>query len=334
MVRATREEASNPSKQDPESLEQGSAKGNASMGFAEVMGNAFLFVLAGHETSGNTVHFALVYLAVYPASQARLQEDLDAIFGDRPDSEWSYEEDFPKLQDSLVAAFMYETLRLKTPVAEIVKIVGAEPQPLTIDGRTVMIPPKTIIASNVIASHLNARNWPTSSSEEDLEEFRAERWLVDNLASPSSSAPPTTTGSGEDEHAPTRQQQQQQQQQHGHSGPHAIYRPRRGAFIPFSEGARACLGRRFATVEILAALALILRDYSVELAVHEYATDDEVERMPAGSAARRAVWDKAHARAQWLLTEGMGMRITLQMVKGRVPIRVVKRGRERFRFSD
>jgi hypothetical protein len=140
-----------------------------------------------------------------------------------------------------------------------------------------------------------------------------------------------TARSGEHEHAPTPRQRQQQ---HGHSGPHAIYRPRRGAFIPFSEGARACLGRRFATVEILAVLALILRDYSIELAVHEYATDDEVERMPAGSATRRAVWDKAHARAQWLLTEGMGKGITLQMVKGRVPIRVVKRGGERFRFSD
>ena len=59
----------------------------------EILGNAFVFILAGHETAANTIHFSLLFLALHPSSQRRLQKDLDKILGDKPISEWNYEED-------------------------------------------------------------------------------------------------------------------------------------------------------------------------------------------------------------------------------------------------
>ena len=42
--------------------------------------------------------------------------------------------------------------------------------------------------------------------------------------------------------------------------------PAKGAFAPFSEGARSCLGRKFAQVEFVACLVMVMRSWSVELA--------------------------------------------------------------------
>lgn len=56
----------------------------------------------------------------------------------------------------------------------------------------------------------------------------------------------------------------------GLSGPgleySTIHRPVRGAFIGFSDGLRSCVGKKFAQVEFVAILAVLLRDYEVFLA--------------------------------------------------------------------
>jgi cytochrome P450 len=41
---------------------------------------------------------------------------------------------------------------------------------------------------------------------------------------------------------------------------------RRDAFVPFSDGMRSCLGKRFAQVEAVCALALICQRYKIEVA--------------------------------------------------------------------
>ncbi len=45
-----------------------------------------------------------------------------------------------------------------------------------------------------------------------------------------------------------------------------IIRDRRGSFLTFSDGSRACLGRKFAQAEYVAFLAVLLREYRVTLA--------------------------------------------------------------------
>ena len=81
-------------------------------------------------------------------------------------------------------------------------------------------------------------------------------------------------------------------------------------------------------MEVLAAIAVIFQNYSVELAVDKYATDDEVIKMDVNDRAE--VWQKAAEDARELLLTGLGVIITLQMRAGHVKLRLVKRGRENF----
>ncbi|KAI9883475.1 MAG: hypothetical protein M1823_004765 [Watsoniomyces obsoletus] len=334
---------------------------------AEILGNAFVFILAGHETTANTIHYAMIYLAMHPDSQKRLQQDLDSILEDRPIHEWTYEEDMPRLLNSMAGAVMNETLRLVPPVTSIGKIVGGTmPQSLTVDGRTVTLRPGTIVNMNITASHRNPKVWLGEDGKEDAEDvhrFRPERWLSPlSFPSPSTSTSKSkTSSSGNGDHhqqngsatPPTRKTADRQDG--GRKPPptpttnKTLYYPPRGAFLPFSEGARACLGRRFAQVEIMATLAIIFRYWSVELIPNhdntssattgdgsQIATEDDLdggtddENEKKNEKKKWEEWTLEKERAKKLLTEGMSSRITLQMRGGKVPLRIVKRGREEF----
>ncbi|KAF2152478.1 cytochrome P450 monooxygenase-like protein [Myriangium duriaei CBS 260.36] len=315
----------------------------------EILGNAFVFILAGHETAANTINFSLLQLAINPSSQIRLQKDIDAIFGTRPVSDWNYDIDVPKLFGSMAGAVMNEELRLFPPVVGIPKSVApSAPQPLTVDGKRVTIPAGTLVTLDVLGTHLDRNNWPalvppTSSAAEidaDLRRFRPERWLLDH------STPRTDPAAAQQQH------QHQQAESEDIGGPSSadtsasLFRPRRGAYLPFSEGFRACLGRRFAQVEVLAVLAVIFRTYSVELAVEEilagegwpFAGKEEIreqEMLKGGEErGRKEAWEEAKVKIGPLFEEKMMTIITLQMRGARVPVRFVKRGSERFWYDD
>lgn len=301
---------------------------------SEILGNSFVFILAGHETAANSIHFSILYLALKQASQRHLQEDLDSIFQGRPCSEWDYDLDLPKLFGGMTGAVMNEELRLVAPVVCIPKMTMEQPQVLSIDGKKCTVPAWTYVNLDAAGVHRNPNHWPngppsdksnpahrSSNLDNDLEEFKPERWLVDGKALQHGSMPSDdqktadTDDLGVNTAADTAA---------------SLYRPVKGSYIPFSEGYRACIGRRFAQVEILAVLAVIFSQYSVELAVDEWASDEEVAKM--SKAERKVVWNKAAKRAQWLMQEGMGAIITLQMRAGHVPVRLVRKGEERFIF--
>ncbi|KAL9093516.1 MAG: hypothetical protein Q9165_003911 [Trypethelium subeluteriae] len=357
--------------------EKGILAGNKLLSDEEIIGNAFVFILAGHETTANTIHFSLVLLAMNPGAQRRLQKDVEEIFGERDISQWDYENDFPKLFGGMTGAVMNEALRLLPPVVGIPKsTVHGSPQSLNFQGRKVVVPEEAHIHLHAAAIHRNPKYWPrgppkphnapasspvakstisnptlvsstykgnlvplptnaslsnqdASSSpetlEEDLDEFKPERWLLDASTTTSSSTAATATATAD---APTEDFGGPQ----GRDTSASLFHPPKGAYIPFSDGGRACLGRRFAQAEVCAVLAVIFREWSVELAVDEWASDEEVAAMPVGGEERRRVWGKADARARWLLQDGMVMMITLQMRKGKVPVRFVRKGRERFAF--
>lgn len=46
------------------------------------------------------------------------------------------------------------------------------------------------------------------------------------------------------------------------------------------------------------------------------------------------IWSKARDKVERQMNEDMGSIITLQLIKGHVPLRLVKRGHERFNFVD
>ena len=293
----------------------------------EILGNAFVFILAGHETAANTIHFAIMLLAMNITSQRRLQEDLDTIFGDRPISEWDYDEDVPKLFGTMCGAVMNEELRLIPPVCGIPKSTPkGQPQGLQTASGKYTVPENCHVTLDAAAIHRNPKYWPHASAE-DLLEFRPERWLVD----------PTATATTARSHAEGNAYEEEAgldfdgPDKRPDTAP-SLFRPAKGAYIPFSDGYRSCLGRRFAQVEILAVLAVIFKTWSVELDVSMFLSDDE-DLATVDEARKREAWNKADARARDLLRNGMVSIITIQMRKGKVPVRFVKRGHETFQAA-
>lgn len=217
---------------------------------------------------------------------------------------------------------MNEELRLIPPVISIPKKTNT-PQPLTVSGHRVIIPADTAVNLVTAATHRNPSAWQSNGDPNDLEEFRPERWILHaegNGGGKEARFDHPTEDEGEDFGGPQ-----------GQDTSATLLKPPKGAYLPFSDGPRACLGRRFAQVEVLAVLAVIFREYCVELAVDEWASDEEVGKMD--ECGRREVWGKAEARARWLMKYGMMSMITIQMREGTVPVRFVKRGGERFLFD-
>ena len=191
-------------------------------------------------------------------------------------------------------------LRLIAPTITIPKISSSHALPLVVNGKSVTVPASIMTRLCIPSVHRNPKFWPHGpprdasqaafafgSPNNDLEEFKPERWL-----SPTS----------------------------------GLYTPVKGSYIPFSEGQRGCLGKRFAQVEILAALSVILSGYSVELAVDDWASDAEVSKMT--QEEKSLLWMKAQRRGHWVLQNKMVCMITLQLRGAHVPVRFVRKGNE------
>lgn len=297
---------------------------------SDIFGNAFVFMLAGHETTANALHFSLVLLALNWNTQRRLQEDIDKTLHGKSISEWDYDEDFPKLFAGMGAAVMNETLRLIPAVTAIPKTTLKDrPQPITLQGRRVVVPGDCHVSLDSTAVHRHPRYWPCVPTGQgqnitnDLDQFKPERWLLDaSDANSVSNADRPVSFDDEDLRGPS-----------GLDTSSSLFKPIKGSYIPFSDGYRSCLGRRFSQVEILAVLAVIFREYSVELAIDPFSSDEQIDSMPKGGAERQKIWQKTADRANYLLRESLSSIITLQMRGNQIPLRLVKRGNERFIFQ-
>lgn len=110
---------------------------------SQVLGNMYIFMIAGHEANANTLVFLILLLACRPRVQKSLQQDISNILGGKPASQCSLETDYPLLMESYVGAVINETLRLFTVLPFIPKAVGKLPQPIAIGNRTCVLPAKT-----------------------------------------------------------------------------------------------------------------------------------------------------------------------------------------------
>lgn len=202
----------------------------------QVMGNIFILNFAGHESNAHVLQFALLNLSYRPEMQKRLQLDIDKILGNVPREEWTYASHYNALAHSMVGAVINESLRVYTVLPIFMKETTAYPVQTTIDGRSHVIPPKTLIMINTSATHRNPKYWrtPQGSKGEGMpyaaSSFNPDQWF----------------------------------------DPDGKFRdPEPGSYIPFSDGSRGCIGQRFAMVELCVSLAAIMKDHNIDVVAGE-----------------------------------------------------------------
>ena len=262
-----------------------------SLSVSEILGNTFILLLAGHESTANSIHYSLLYLALHVSQQKLLQNEVDEIFSDRPVDSWDFKTDLVKLSNGMAGAILNEELRLMAPLLFLLKR-SDEDQILHVEGLDYIIAKGSRIVISTAAVHRNTAHWPSPEENPyaDLEAFRPDRWFVsDDISSP--------------------------------------FQPTKNSYIPFSVGARSCLGRRFAHTEVMAALAVIFKCYSVELAVDDSVSYEELENM---SPDRKALaWSAAAEKARSKMRD-VSQVVTLRMKSDEVRVRLVTRGKEIF----
>ena len=265
LVRSSYGEKEAPRKPSPVRAEKEEV-GKPKLSDSDILGNAFVMIVAGHETTANSIHFSLMELAMNLRAQRAVQKEVQAIFGDEPPEKWEYDANINNLLGGMLGAVLNEQLRLMPPVITIPKhVTKSQDQVIILDGKKIKLPAGAHIALDTIAVHRNPRYWPTqlskiSGGENDLDDFKPERWLC--KTTPNDSQQIDSAPESEDEEEAFGQFT-------GRNISAQLFHPVRGSYLPFSDGARSCLGRRLAYVKIMGVLAVIFQEYSIELAVDE-----------------------------------------------------------------
>ncbi|KAK6207385.1 hypothetical protein LQW54_007214 [Pestalotiopsis sp. IQ-011] len=211
------------------------AKEGEGMTEREIYGNIFVINFAGHDTASHVFTFAVYYLAANPSVQDWVAEELRYVLGMGSPKDWDYNRDFPRLKRCL--AVMYESMRLYTPVP-VTKWTADKTQTLNIGDKTLVLPPNTMMCLAYSSLQTDPRWWGSDSLT-----WRPSRHIK-SAASESNSNTSASTGQTLDEEE--------------------FMKPRRGAFVGWSEGARDCPGRKFSQVEFVATIASIFRDWRVD----------------------------------------------------------------------
>lgn len=86
-------------KEEQEKEKDTGLKHDTGLSDQEILGNLFMFTIAGHETSSTSTRFALVLLALHQDIQEEMYEGIkEALAGEPEDlAEWDYARIFPKL---------------------------------------------------------------------------------------------------------------------------------------------------------------------------------------------------------------------------------------------
>ncbi|BGP13022.1 hypothetical protein JCM10213v2_000941 [Rhodosporidiobolus nylandii] len=125
-----------------------------------LMSDAYIFVVAGHETSANSLSTLFALLALYPEHQAAVHSEITAYL--RSSASFSDPAAFNALPVTM--ATIQEGLRLAGPVSTTMKRAVRETWLQASDTRggkrAVYVPEGSEIRENVSGAHYNAESWP------------------------------------------------------------------------------------------------------------------------------------------------------------------------------
>jgi cytochrome P450 len=210
----------------------GGVKGVKALLEDEMLGNLFVFTIAGFDTTANTLAYALVLLSRYPKWQEWIFEEIDSIMPTDSSTDLDYTAIFPNA--IRVQTCMLETLRLFPPVVHISKSTKTEQRIQTSRG-SFYFPAGSTVYVNPVGLHLDPIVWRNlnlagneEKSETDELAFRPSRWIN----------PPT-------ESLP-------------------LFKPPKGTFVPWSAGPRVCPGQKMAQVEFTAIFLQLFHKHRIE----------------------------------------------------------------------
>lgn len=66
------------------SVDDGESGGKKTLDDKSIVGNAISFMLAGYDTTANTLSYTSYLLALHPRVQERLQQEIDEYYEDNP----------------------------------------------------------------------------------------------------------------------------------------------------------------------------------------------------------------------------------------------------------
>jgi len=248
-----------------------------------VFGDMFFTLLAGHESTGNVMAFMIYLMAIYPEYQQELHKVLDQQLGDRPRQEWTVTQDYNALQKGFLGAVQKETLRLYHPAQWNFRRAMVEIPVEDSQGRPRVIPKNTIVMVNFAATYHDPTRW----TQRDISAARKKE-LYD---SPALYFDPYRWLRNE--------------------GPET-------QIPPFGVGPRSCIGKAFAQVEMVAFMATVFKEYSVELVVPH-------DTLQACKGDAMLAWEKTRDSAIRQLREDVKANIAIYLSKG-LPVRFAKRG--------
>ncbi|KAM4631554.1 cytochrome P450 3A24-like [Discoglossus pictus] len=133
----------------------------------EIMAQALIFILAGHESTSTTLMFVAYNLAVHPDVQSKLQEEIDRVLPNKAPP--TYE---ALMQMEYMDMVINESFRLYTGAGRIERLCKK-----TTEINGVTIPEGAVVAIPVFVLHQNPEIWP------EPEEFRPERFSQENRES-------------------------------------------------------------------------------------------------------------------------------------------------------
>ncbi|KAM9598920.1 cytochrome P450 3A24-like [Morphnus guianensis] len=131
---------------------------------AEILSQAFIFILAGYEPTSSTLSFLAYELATHPDVQQKLLEEIDTVLPDK--APLTYE---AMMQLEYLDMTVSETLRLFPLGGRLERTCKKD-----VEIKGVTIPKETVVIIPVHTLHHNPKYWPNP------EEFRPERFSKEN----------------------------------------------------------------------------------------------------------------------------------------------------------